>query len=97
MRENRAGREMKFVGRDHHAEAFTAWLAGGGIKGGVSYGETDEFGYHSVVNPTPLHDLHSTMMHLLGFDHKRLTVPFQGLNQRLTGVADAPPIRALMA
>jgi len=97
MRENRAGREMKFVGRDHHSEAFTAWLAGGGIKGGFSHGETDEFGYHSVVNPTPLAELHSTMLHLLGFDHERMTVPFQGLNQRLTGVVKAPPIRGLMA
>ncbi|MBT5928033.1 MAG: DUF1501 domain-containing protein [Verrucomicrobia bacterium] len=96
MRENRAGREMKLVGRDHHSVAFPAWLAGGGIKGGMSYGETDELGYNSVINPVPLHDLHATMLHLLGFDHKKVAVPFQGLNQRLTGVADARAITELM-
>ena len=97
MKENRAGREMKLAGRDHHPGAFTAWLAGGGVKGGVSYGETDEVGYEGVSNPTPLHNFHSTLLHLLGFDHKHLYYPFQGLDQRLTGVNHAKPIREIMA
>jgi hypothetical protein len=86
MRENRGGTEMKLIGRDHNPGAFTLWLAGGGIRGGMSYGETDEFGYQSVVNRVTPHDLHATLLHLLGYDHQRLTYPFQGLNQRLSNV-----------
>jgi hypothetical protein len=97
MRENRGGREMKLVGRDHNPGAFTAWMAGGGIKPGVSYGETDEVGYGPAVNPVPLEDFHATILHLLGFQHKKLNYPFQGLNQRLTGIKDAKAIRDLLA
>ena len=97
MRENRGGREMKLVGRDHNPGAFTAWMAGGGIKPGVTYGETDEVGYGAAIDPVPLEDFHATMLHLLGFKHKKLTYPFQGLNQRLTGVTEARVIDELLA
>ena len=73
-------------GRDHHIKAFSYVLAGGGIKPGISYGATDELGYDAVENPVSVHDFHATMLHLLGIDHKRLTVKFQGLDARLTGV-----------
>tara|TARA_R110002096_G_scaffold426410_1_gene636081 strand:+ start:596 stop:2104 length:1509 start_codon:yes stop_codon:yes gene_type:complete len=96
MRENRGGKEMKLVGRDHNPGAFTAWLAGGGIKPGISYGETDEVGYGAAINPVPLRDLHATILHQLGFNHKRLNFPFQGLNQRLTGVKSASVIKDLI-
>jgi len=62
-------------------------MAGGGIKGGISYGTTDELGYAAEENPVSVHDFHATMLHLLGIDHKRLTVKFQGLDARLTGVS----------
>ena len=73
-------------GRDHHPRAFTIWLAGGGVKPGMSYGTTDDFGYNIVENPVHIHDLHATMLHLLGIDHTKLTFPFQGRNFRLTDV-----------
>ncbi|MBM62976.1 MAG: sulfatase [Acidobacteria bacterium] len=73
-------------GRDHHPRAFTIWLAGGGVKPGMSYGTTDDFGYNIVENPVHIHDLHATMLHLLGIDHRRLTFPYQGRNFRLTDV-----------
>ncbi|MCS7470870.1 DUF1501 domain-containing protein [Stieleria sp. ICT_E10.1] len=86
MRENRGGREMRFVGRDHNPGAFTMWMAGGGIKPGISYGETDEIGYEAIENKVSPHDLHATLLHLLGIDHKRLTYMHQGLPQRLSNV-----------
>ena len=86
MQENRNGREMAFIGRDHNPGAFTIWLAGGGVKAGHAHGATDDLGYQSVVDPVTVHDLHATILHLLGFDHLRLTVPFMGVNQRLTNV-----------
>lgn len=73
-------------GRDHHARAFTMWLAGGGVRGGTVYGETDEFGYHVVRDPVGVPDLHATVLHLLGLDHTRLTYPNLGRNFRLTDV-----------
>ncbi len=73
-------------GRDHHIKGFSLWMAGGGIKGGVTYGATDEFGYAAVENPVSVHDFHATMLHLFGIEHTRLTVKFQGLDARLTGV-----------
>ena len=74
-------------GRDHHPRAFTIWMAGGGVKPGISYGETDEFSYNIASNPVHVHDLHATTLHLLGIDHTKLTFPFQGRNFRLTDVA----------
>src|SRR5262249_26814815 len=73
-------------GRDHNPYGFTMWLAGGGIKGGTTYGATDEFGYHAVDKILQLHDLHATMLHLLGMDHTRLTFRFGGRDMRLTDV-----------
>ena len=74
-------------GRDHHLAGFSMWLAGGGIKGGMSYGATDELGYHAVENKTHVNDLHATMLHLLGVDHKKLTMKVQGRDFRLTDIA----------
>jgi uncharacterized protein (DUF1501 family) len=74
-------------GRDHHIKGFSFLLAGGGIKGGISYGSTDDLGYAAQDNPVAVPDLHATMLHLLGIDHKRLVVKFQGLDARLTGIA----------
>jgi hypothetical protein len=74
-------------GRDHHIKGFSCWLAGGGIKGGISYGATDELGYNAVENIVHVNDLHATLLHLLGIDHTRLTYRFQGRDFRLTDVA----------
>ena len=73
-------------GRDHHIKGFSLWMAGGGIRGGMSWGATDELGYHAVDNVFHVHDLHATMLHLLGIDHERLTYRFQGRDFRLTDV-----------
>lgn len=73
-------------GRDHHPRCFTIWMAGGGVKPGMSYGETDDFSYNIVKDPVHVHDLHATILHLLGIDHKRLTFKFQGRDFRLTDV-----------
>ena len=74
-------------GRDHHILAFSVFLAGGGVKPGFAYGNTDELGYRSVEDGVSVHDLHATMLYLMGIDHKRLTVKYQGLDARLTGIA----------
>jgi hypothetical protein len=74
-------------GRDHHPRCFTAWLAGGGVQPGVSYGQTDDFSYNIVDSPVHVHDLHATLLHLLGIDHERLTFQYQGRHHRLTDVA----------
>ncbi|MCS5628412.1 MAG: DUF1501 domain-containing protein, partial [Planctomycetes bacterium] len=74
-------------GRDHHPFGFTMWMAGGGIKGGTSYGETDEVGYHAAIDRTSVHDVHATILHLMGMDHERLTYHFSGRDFRLTDVA----------
>ncbi len=73
-------------GRDHHPKCFSMFLAGAGVKPGLSHGTTDDFGYNVVDNPVPVHDLHATMLHLLGIDHERLTYKFQGRDYRLTDV-----------
>ncbi|TAE57388.1 MAG: DUF1501 domain-containing protein, partial [Bacteroidetes bacterium] len=86
MKENRGGYDPPFKGRDHHSDAFTVWLAGGGVQGGISHGETDEIGYYGVSGRTHVHDLQATVLHCLGFDHEKLTYPFQGRNFRLTDV-----------
>lgn len=75
------------MGRDHNHWGFTVWLAGGGVKGGMVYGATDEFGYKAVENPVHIHDLHATMLKLFGFDHERLTYRFSGRDYRLTDIA----------
>lgn len=73
-------------GRDHNPNGFSIWLAGGGVRGGMAYGATDDFGLHAVENPVEIHDLHATMLHLLGLDHTKLTVRFDGRDMRLTDV-----------
>ncbi len=84
-------------GRDHHPRCFTMWMAGGGIKGGTIYGETDDFSYNIVRDPVHIRDFHATVLHLLGFDHERFSVLHQGLDQRLTGVLPAQVIEPLLA
>ena len=80
------GEVREYTGRNHHIDAFTMWLAGGGIKAGQVVGETDEFGFGAVENSVHVHDLHATLLHLLGLDHERLTYRFQGRDFRLTDV-----------
>ena len=87
MQENREGKTMPFLGRDHHVENFTVWMAGGGIKKGVTYGETDEIGYYPISGKVSVHDLQATILNQLGFDHEKLTYEFQGRPFRLTDVA----------
>jgi hypothetical protein len=84
-------------GRDHHPRCFSIWMAGGGIKGGQTYGETDEMSYNITENPVHIRDLHATILHSLGIDHERLNFKFQGLDQRLTGVEPAKVITDLFA
>ena len=84
MNERRNG--STYLGRDHHPHAFTIWMAGGGVRAGASVGATDELGYHVVEDPVTVHDLHATLLHLLGFDHERLTFRYQGRDFRLTDV-----------
>jgi hypothetical protein len=84
MNEERNG--SKWLGRDHNQHAFTVWMAGGGIKAGLSYGATDDLGYHAVADKVHVHDLQATILHLLGLDHERLTFKFQGRDYRLTDV-----------
>lgn len=90
MMQNNVNTELKkgFVGRDHHPFAYTMWLAGGGIKGGISYGQTDEFGYYPVENSVSIRDLQSTLLHLMGLDPYRFHYTYQGLDQRLIGPTD---------
>ena len=80
------GLNMEKYGRDHHPRCFSMWLAGGGIKGGTTYGTTDDFSFNVVENPVPVYDLHATMLHCLGIDHEKLTFKFQGRHYRLTDV-----------
>ncbi len=84
-------------GRDHHPRCFSLWMAGGGIKGGQTYGETDDMSYNITKNPVHIRDLHATILHALGIDHERMTYKFQGLDQRLTGVEPAKVIKELFA
>ncbi|MFO0902562.1 MAG: DUF1501 domain-containing protein [Pirellulales bacterium] len=81
------GEPRDLMGRDHHIEAFTMWLAGGGIKPGLTLGKTDELGYYIAEDPVHVHDLHATLLHLLGLDHLKLTFRYQGRDMRLTDVA----------
>ncbi len=84
-------------GRDHHPRCFTIWMAGGGIKPGVVYGETDDFCYNVVKDPVHIHDMNATILQCLGIDHRRLSVKFQGLDVRLTGVEDHKPVTGILA
>ena len=88
MMQNNVRTELKkgFIGRDHHTSAYTMWLAGGGVKAGFIHGQTDELGFGVVEGKVHVHDLQATVLHLLGFDHERLTYRFQGRDFRLTDV-----------
>jgi hypothetical protein len=83
-------------GRDHHPQAFTMWMAGGGIKPGVTLGNTDELGFHVVENPVHVHDVQATILHCLGLDHEKLSTNVGGLDLRLTGVEKHHPIQELL-
>ncbi|HMP80982.1 MAG TPA: DUF1501 domain-containing protein, partial [Pirellulaceae bacterium] len=73
-------------GRDHHILSFSGWIAGGGIRPGITFGATDDLGYRAVIDPVSVHDLHATLLHLFGVDHLRLTFRYQGRDFRLTDV-----------
>jgi len=84
------------LGRDHHPQAFSMWLAGGGVKPGLTYGQTDELGFHIVENPVHVRDLQATILHQLGLDHERLSVRFQGLDLKLTGVEPCEVVKGIL-
>jgi hypothetical protein len=88
--------ESPEAGRDHHPRCFTIWMAGGGIKPGISYGETDEFSYNVAKDPVHVRDLHATVLQLLGIDHQRFTYRFQGLDFRLTGVEESRIVKEIL-
>jgi hypothetical protein len=94
---SQGGLSHENYGRDHHPRCFTMWMAGGGIKGGTIYGETDDFSYNIVKDPVHIRDLHATILHLLGYDHERFSYKYQGLDQRLTGVLPARIVNELLA
>jgi hypothetical protein len=91
------GEVRESTGRNHHIDAFTMWFAGGGFKGGVTHGVTDEFGFGAIENPVHVHDIHATILHQLGIDHEKLTFRSQGLDFRLTGVDPAKVIKPILA
>jgi uncharacterized protein (DUF1501 family) len=84
-------------GRDHHIKGFSMMLCGGGIRGGMTYGATDDFGYNAVENPVSVHDLHATMLHVFGIDHTRFNVKFQGLDFGLSGVGNPRVLKEILA
>ncbi len=90
------GEVRESTGRNHHIDAFTMWFAGGGFKGGVTHGQTDEFGFGAIENPVHVHDIHATILHQLGIDHEKLTFRSQGLDFRLTGVDPAKVIKPIV-
>jgi uncharacterized protein (DUF1501 family) len=94
---SQGGLSHENYGRDHHPRCFTMWMAGGGVKGGTIYGETDEFSYNIVRDPVHIRDFHATVLHLLGIDHERFTYKAQGLDQRLTGVEPSRIIQEILA
>jgi hypothetical protein len=83
-------------GRDHHPKCFTVWMAGGGVKPGITYGATDDFSYNITENPVHIHDLNATILHLMGIDHRKLSVKYQGLDVRLTGVEPAKVVKDVL-
>ena len=89
-------RNKKVGGRDHFIDAYTLWMAGGGVKPGVSYGATDDLGLSVTENPVHVRDLHATILHTLGIDHEKFSVKFQGLKMRLTGVEEAKVIHDIL-
>jgi hypothetical protein len=94
---SQGGLTKENYGRDHHPRCFTMWMAGGGARPGTVHGETDDFSYNIVENPVHIHDFHASVLQLLGFDHRRFTYSYQGLDQRLTGVEPARVVKELLA
>jgi hypothetical protein len=94
---SQGGLSHENYGRDHHPRCFTMWMAGGGVKGGTIYGETDDFSYNVVKDPVHVRDFHATILRLLGIDHERFTYRAQGLDYRLTGVEPAQVVKAVIA
>jgi uncharacterized protein (DUF1501 family) len=90
------GEVRESTGRNHHIDAFTMWFAGGGFKSGCVYGETDELGFAPIENPCHVRDIHATLLHQLGLDHHRLSVKFQGLDVKLTGVEEAHVLKDIL-
>jgi uncharacterized protein (DUF1501 family) len=84
-------------GRDHHPRCFSTWMAGGGVKGGMTHGQTDDYSYNVVADPVHVRDFNATILHQLGIDHQRLTFPFLGLDQRLTGVEETHVIKKILS
>jgi uncharacterized protein (DUF1501 family) len=91
------GEVREFTGRNHHIDAFTMWFAGGGFRPGMTYGETDEFGFGAAKDPVHVRDIHATLLHQMGLNHERLSVRSQGLDVRLTGVNPAKVLKPLLA
>jgi arylsulfatase A-like enzyme len=87
----------KTYGRDHHPHGFTMWMAGGGVKRGLTHGTTDEFGYHVAQNVVHVRDLHATILHLLGIDHSRFKFKYKGLDLGLTGVEQTRVVKELLS
>ena len=94
---SQGGLSKENYGRDHHPRCFTMWMAGGGAKGGTIHGETDDFSYNVAKDPVHVRDFHATVLHLLGYDHERLTFRYLGLDQRLTGVEKAHVVKDVLA
>ena len=94
---SQGGLSHENYGRDHHPRCFTVWMAGGGAKPGMVHGETDDFSYNIIKDPVKIRDFHATILHLLGFNHERLSYRYQGLDQRLTGVEPAKVVKELLA
>ena len=98
MQENRNGAKMSFLGRDHNPNAFTIWMAGAGIKPGISHGETDPMGYLAMPGQeVHLRDFHATLLKLVGFDHSKLSISRKGLNEKLTGVKPARVVEEILS
>jgi len=94
---SQGGLSHENYGRDHHPRCFSMWMAGGGTKGGVVHGETDDFSYNIVKDPVHVRDFHATLLHLLGINHERFAYKYQGLDMRLTGVEKTEVVKALLA
>jgi hypothetical protein len=94
---SQGGLSKENYGRDHHPRCFTMWMAGGGARPGTIHGETDDFSYNIVKDPVHIRDFHATVLHLMGFDHERLTYRHLGLDFKLTGVDHAHVIKELLA
>jgi hypothetical protein len=94
---SQGGLSKENYGRDHHPRCFTTWMAGGGVRSGISFGETDDFSYNVVKDPVPVRDFNATILHCLGIDHNRFTYEFQGLDQKLTGTTPASVVQGLLA